>query len=149
MFPWKASSFLWVFSGQQRPLQHLDPLLLVAQIVAGVSAISSSLCRIIRRSTVYLGREELKWRAKKQQSPSCDPPPPPGSQWGQMCQPFASLTGPLLNHFITCVHYHNGMKGLKRLTPNYYNYFIIIRKSDKEWEGEITWTVIRFPSLSA
>lgn len=53
-------SLLW----QQRPLQHLDPLLLVAQIVAGVSAISSSLCRIIRRSTVYLGKEELQWRAE-------------------------------------------------------------------------------------
>lgn len=29
----------------------------VAQIVSGVSAISSNLCRIISRSTVYLGTE--------------------------------------------------------------------------------------------
>lgn len=50
----KAPTLLWIFSCQRWPLWYLDPLLLVAQIVAGVSAISSSLCRIISRSTVYL-----------------------------------------------------------------------------------------------
>lgn len=50
----KASSFLWVFSCKRRLLWCLDPLFLVAQIVSGVSAISSNLCRIISRSTVYL-----------------------------------------------------------------------------------------------
>lgn len=67
------------------------------------------------------GERRAAVESGKQHAPSRDPPPPLGSQRGQMCQPFASLTGPLLNHFITCVHY-NRMKELKRLTPNYYNY---------------------------
>lgn len=50
----KAPSFPCVCSCQRRPPWHLDPLPRVAQMVAGVSAISSSLCRIISRSTVYL-----------------------------------------------------------------------------------------------
>lgn len=40
------------FSGS--PWSVWIPLAPVAQIVSGVSAISSSLCRIISRSTVYL-----------------------------------------------------------------------------------------------
>lgn len=50
----KEPSFLWIVSSQRQPLGCLDPLVLMVQIVAGVSAISSSLCRIISRSTVYL-----------------------------------------------------------------------------------------------
>lgn len=49
----KVPSFLGVL-WQWRLLGYPDPLVLVAQMVAGVSAISSSLCRIINRSTVYL-----------------------------------------------------------------------------------------------
>lgn len=120
-------SLLWQ---QQRPLQHLDPLLPVAQIVAGVSLSPPA-------SAESLGGAQCTWGKKSCSGaegntlPLVTLPTPPRSQRGQMRQPFASFTGPLLNHFITCVHYHNRMKGLKRLTPNYYNYFIIIRKSDK------------------
>ena len=37
-----------------------------------------------------------------------------GHSVGQVSQPFASLTDPLLNHFITCVHFHNRRKGTEK-----------------------------------
>lgn len=95
--------FLWAFSGQQQLPRHLDPLLLVAQIVAGVSAISSSLCRIISRSTVYLGTEQLWWRAEGDTLLLETLPHHLGHNVGQLSHPFASLTGPLLNHLLPCV----------------------------------------------
>lgn len=144
MFPWKASSFLWVFSGPQWPLQHLDPLLLVAQIVAGVSAISSSLCRIIRRSTVYLGKEELRWRAESNTLPLGTLPHHLGHSGAKCVNPLLLL---LAHSWTTSllVFITTGWKSWRGSLQT----IIIIRKSDKEWEGEITWTVIRFPSLSA
>ena len=68
----KALGFLWVLC-QRQPLWCLDPFLLVAQIVTGASAISSSLCRIISRSTVYLGTETAAVESRRQHTPPLGP----------------------------------------------------------------------------
>lgn len=72
----------------------LDPLLLVAQIVSGVSAISSSLCRIISRSTVYLGTETAVVGSRKQYTLPLVPTSQLGSQCGLTVPSFCFCHGP-------------------------------------------------------
>lgn len=106
-----APSFLCILC-QQQPLWCLGPLL-VAQIVAGVSAISSSLCRIISRSTVYLGTETA---AVKQQGthaswPSC---PATRSPCGLPVLSLCYCYGPALRPLYHSIHFHSRMRRTKR-----------------------------------
>lgn len=130
----KVPSFLCVFSCQRRPLWHLDPLPLVAQIVAGVSAISSSLCRIISRSTVYLGTGTAAVDSGRQHTLPLDLSPPPGPQ-GPPVAPSAAITGPAIRHFVACVHFHTQRTGTEQ-TKSKVDNLTIVRHSGKKKDGK-------------
>lgn len=110
----KAPSFLCVFLCQWRPLWRLDPLLRVAQIVAGVSAISSSLCRIMSRSTVYLGTGTATMGSRKQHMLPLDLPPQPGFL-GAPCQSLYFYQWPSCQPpCVACVYFCTQRRGTEQ-----------------------------------
>lgn len=103
----------------------------VAQIVSGVSAISSSLCRIISRSTVYLGTETAAVESRKQHTPPLHPASQPRSRCGRLSCAFASVSGPLFSHLAACVHFHNRVRGTEEANSD-LDCFPVVGKSGKE-----------------